>query len=286
MAGLISWLNSLGRPVPVSAANPLPVSGAGSGGAMEVEGVVARLTAADPNPVVVGGRNSGGLVQTLQVDANGFHYPTGNTGAGGVDTGNPIKVGAKYSAARPTYADGQRTDAQADTRGNLGVAIFGANATTGADVISASTDTVSPQNGLVVQSFGRVLNGAGTWDRQRGSAGEGTIVKPFAFGAATLRTRLAALGAGSNTLFVAAGAAVRNMLTSFTLSQPAGAVANTVQIFDGAGNLWQLEVPAGAGIWTFEFPLPLRGSLNTAMTLTTSSAGPVTVNAIGYTVTE
>ncbi len=53
--------------------------------------------------------DSGGAQGTVQ----------GNTGSGSPDSGNPVKIGGVYHATQPTFADGQRVDAQFDSRGNL-----------------------------------------------------------------------------------------------------------------------------------------------------------------------
>ncbi len=47
----------------------------------------------------------------------------GNVAGAATDSGNPVKVGAKYNETRPTYTDGQRTDLQAGARGALIVEI-------------------------------------------------------------------------------------------------------------------------------------------------------------------
>lgn len=43
----------------------------------------------------------------------------GNSAAGDDDGGYPVKIGGVYNATPPTYADGQRGDAQLDASGNL-----------------------------------------------------------------------------------------------------------------------------------------------------------------------
>lgn len=43
----------------------------------------------------------------------------GNVAGAATDSGNPIKVGGKYNTTQPTYTDGQRTDLQTDSRGNI-----------------------------------------------------------------------------------------------------------------------------------------------------------------------
>lgn len=91
----------------------------------------------------------------------------GNVAGAATDSGNPVKVGAVYNSAPPTYTNGQRTDAQADTRGNLKVTLLepdSANpisgAAIGADGVSAST------RALAVRAHGYRFNGT-TWDRDR-----------------------------------------------------------------------------------------------------------------------
>lgn len=45
--------------------------------------------------------------------------PDGSAAANAADSGNPIKVGAVYNAALPTYDDGDRTNLQSDVNGKL-----------------------------------------------------------------------------------------------------------------------------------------------------------------------
>lgn len=96
----------------------------------------------------------------------------GNNASGAADSGNPVKVGGKYSSTLPTLADGQRGDLQLDSRGNLNVSVHG--------VTLASSDGVSNANIINFQSYvtqsggnaplqvaGTYFNGT-TWDRARG----------------------------------------------------------------------------------------------------------------------
>jgi hypothetical protein len=69
------------------------------------------------------------------VTANGS-IVTGNVAAGAADSGNPIKVGGKYSAVEPTLADGQRGDMSLDANGRQRV-------TVGKTVLLASTPTLT-----------------------------------------------------------------------------------------------------------------------------------------------
>ena len=43
----------------------------------------------------------------------------GNIASGSADSGNPVKVGAKYNLTLPTFTDGQRADLQTDANGKL-----------------------------------------------------------------------------------------------------------------------------------------------------------------------
>ena len=45
----------------------------------------------------------------------------GDVAAATADSGNPVKIGAKFNSTNPTYLDGQRCDLQADVRGILKV---------------------------------------------------------------------------------------------------------------------------------------------------------------------
>lgn len=58
----------------------------------------------------------------------------GSVAGGAADAGNPIKVGAKYSATLPSYADGQRADVQTIVDGSLRAAVIGYGAA-GTDAI-------------------------------------------------------------------------------------------------------------------------------------------------------
>lgn len=59
----------------------------------------------------------------------------GNVASGAADSGNPVKVGGIYKATLPTYADGQRTELQANIKGDLNVGLGG---TTTGDAIGAT----------------------------------------------------------------------------------------------------------------------------------------------------
>lgn len=103
---------------------------------------------------------------------------SGDVASGSADSGNPVKVGAKYNATQPTFTDGQRADMQVDSRGNLRMGLYANNTQTTASfkADNADTDATSATaNKLGVMSRGTVFNGT-TWDRQRGNATDGTLV--------------------------------------------------------------------------------------------------------------
>lgn len=290
MTGVISFIvDATGRPQAVSATNPLPVTSGSGASATHVQGTAADGTAPVGNPVLVAGYD-GALVQSLSVNSAGDLNARvqGNVSSGSADgTSLPVKVGGRYNATLPTFADGQRGDLQISPRGSLEVAIMSATGSFN-DFSTGSGDTIAASTGGIVvgANLTRVLNAAGTWDRQRGSAGEGTITKPYAFGANSLRNRQSIAAATTTQIFAAAGANIRNCITSITISQPAAAVANVVSFLDGAGNVFEVAAPAGAWTEHFTFPNPIRGSVNTAFSVVTSTAGPITLSTFGYTVTE
>lgn len=99
------------------------------------------------------------------VDASGNTAVVGNVSSGATDSGNPVKVGAKYNATLPTVADGQRVDLQAGTRGSLNVTLYGVNSNIGATVAGNTSDGVAAATQTLFSSgLGYVYNGT-TWDR-------------------------------------------------------------------------------------------------------------------------
>lgn len=101
----------------------------------------------------------------------------GNVASAATDSGNPVKVGGKYTSSLPTFTDGQRGDLAIDTKGSMrttltvnndGAAIQ--NAADNADGVAVS----SSGNKLVGLSRGTVYNGT-SWDRQPGNT-SGTFV--------------------------------------------------------------------------------------------------------------
>jgi len=148
---------SNGNLAEVNSSGELEVTGGGGGGG-------------DVNIEEVGG------TATVTGGISGLIGVGGNAASGATDSGNPVKVGGAYNSTRPTFTNGQRSDLQSDTRGNIGISIFGPNTDTGAGVsTSASDDLVTSANGLLVRSLEYVFDGT-TWDRLRGDSSNGVLV--------------------------------------------------------------------------------------------------------------
>ena len=170
-------------------------------------------------PVVINGSGSG----TTQV--------VGNVASGATDTGNPVKIGAKYNATLPTFADGQRGDIQIGTRGSANVTLYGPNSTTPITVTSlqdASANGIAP---LAVNSFGSLYNSS-TWERQRSIIG--------------------AVAAGTGTTAVAI--APNNQAAGGVPISSSSALAANQVVCSAACNLYSLQVSAdstlsGAAWW-------------------------------------
>lgn len=97
---------------------------------------------------------------------------TGGQGVGGTvasattDSGNPVKVGAKFNSSLPTFTDGQRGDLQINSRGALRTELFSA-ASAGAAIISTTSDAMSNSNiSLYVAAHNAAFNGT-SWERLR-----------------------------------------------------------------------------------------------------------------------
>jgi hypothetical protein len=58
---------------------------------------------------------------TNGLSVNVTNIAGGNVADNGADSGNPVKVGGKYNASAPTYADGDRADLQTTVNGFLKV---------------------------------------------------------------------------------------------------------------------------------------------------------------------
>lgn len=133
-------------------------------------------------------QNTGGLQTNARVqlfdgttfdrwrgDATGGGWVQGNVSSGVADAGNPLKLGAVYRATRPTVADGQRVDAQADTRGSLRVILAQPDSGANFAGLIPADDQINNATGLVTLTRPQWYDGA-TWDMGRGDAANGLDV--------------------------------------------------------------------------------------------------------------
>lgn len=113
-----------------------------------------------------------GDYEALQING-GYLWvrPDGTVASGSADgTTNPVKVGAKYNATQPTFADGNRGDLQIGSRGSLRVTLFADNSAASPDVQTPADADTNSRFGFYVTARGQVFNGT-TWDRSRSPVG-------------------------------------------------------------------------------------------------------------------
>ena len=213
--------------------------------------------------------------------------------SGATDSGNPVKVGAKYNSTLPTLTDGQRGDIQIGTRGSINVQLKVADGSGSISSTSTPADGASNSvTNLNTSAYQMGYNGT-TWDRMRGDT-SGLLVQHYALTGSRWNYAAAAGGITNTTTAVtiaaAAGAGLRNYLTGMQIFADALGTATEIAIRDGAAGtvLWRGKINTGGSFVGAEikFTCPLKGTANTLMefvTLTASGTGSVFVNAQGYT---
>jgi hypothetical protein len=153
--------------------DPEACGGGGGGGAVTVadgadvtQGAKAdaKSTATDTTPISVMSvlKQISASIQSNAASVSGTLATAGNVASGAADSGNPVKVGAKYNSTLPTLTDGQRSDLQVGTRGSLSVTLWGPNSLTAVQANTPSNGLAS-QAGLSTASQTQVFNGS-TWD--------------------------------------------------------------------------------------------------------------------------
>lgn len=214
----------------------------------------------------------------------------GNVASGAPDSGNPVKVAAVFNATTPQLFNGQRGNLQMNSRGALHVSLVDP---TGVAVTSATTtaDALNPVGivGITVRGMNYVFNEA-TWDRTRGDW-VATSVLP---GLSSTFWNYAAAASGivntttAVTVKAAAPAWVRNYISSIEIEWETLGAATEFAIRDGAAGtvIYRTKLGTAAGRKTINFPVPLRGTVNTLLevvTLTASVTGAVYANLQGFT---
>lgn len=143
-----------------------------------------------------------------------------------VTASTPLPAGAMgaYNATRPTLGNGQRTDVQLDTRGNLGTAIYDANGNQGAAVDPAPANGSGMAGALRTSAVLRLFNGS-TYD---------------------VWTAGNALGAGGGSQGVAAVLAAPTSSQGQGIAPVSSTAAEASHVIKGAaGNLYRIAVTTG-----------------------------------------
>lgn len=200
----------------------------------------------------------------------------------------------------------ERVELLARPSGDLGaavpVAIQGGTVTTVSTVTTAGVQGVQANNATTVPSpvltsiVGVSANpAAGTTARQQQAIGTligVPVTKPYSIPEGEWSYGAAASGIVNTTTAVtiktAAGAGIRNYITSIQVMSETLTNATELAIRDGAAGtvIWRTKIPTGGlPTTTIAFPSPLKGTANTLLevvTLTASGAGAVYFNAQGY----
>lgn len=147
----------------------VPTSGGGGGSGGDVN--LAEVNGAVVN---TGPGTAGPGTQRVSVASDSTIQAVGNVADAATDSGNPVKVAAKYNGTQPTYSDGQRADLQVTSRGNLRIQLF--DGTNSPSVATAGADDLTNSfAALRVHAFNSYFDGS-TWDRVRGSSTDGMLV--------------------------------------------------------------------------------------------------------------
>lgn len=127
---------------------------------------ITSLIAALGSPFQAGGSIGNTSFDATQATASNLNAQVvGSVSAGSADSGKPVKVGAKYNASNPTYADGDRGDLQIDQNGKLKVKIDDAvqvyfNDNSGTGSLGSLNSTTSQD---VAGRGSASVNISGTW---------------------------------------------------------------------------------------------------------------------------
>ena len=152
--------------------------GGGGGAATIADGAdVAEGSTISPAYTDTTGAAAGtivGILKGLYVGLKGLLTVVGNVASGVADSGNPVKVGGKFSATLPTLVDQNRGDFATTNGGAILAAVSGISGSStdglsNSSVIqpvsgTAANNATTARTGLATCSF--FFNGT-TWDRQR-----------------------------------------------------------------------------------------------------------------------
>lgn len=264
--------NGLGQE-PMAASVPVVIASNQSG--VPVKGETADGAAVGAAvPVLVAGQD-GTNVQTLRTDTNGRAEVTGPVAAGAaISTHAPVLVGG---------SDGTNVQrVRLDTSGRT--VVVGNTAHDGA----VSTDAPI-MHAAEARSTERAAVASADVARLVCDLVGKLITLPYANPENFLSGKTAAMtGTADTAVLAAAGAGVRNYVTSLIIVNDHATVGTEVVIKDGTTELLRVYVPAlngtaGPNTVTITLPVPLRGTANTAINAANVTTGSNTyVAAIGY----
>lgn len=214
------------------------------------------------------------------VDTKGNSLTVGSVASATTDSGNPVKVGGKLNTTRPTFTDGQRGDFQLDSRGNQGVALYGAGSTTGAAASASGADAVSNSTaGVNVYTLPRVFNGT-TWDRAYGDLTSGAYVN-IRNGLMPAGTALNTYSAQISTNTTTTPTASTAYISSIVVAVTTAGTTSTVTIKDKQGTPLTLvntlsTAVLSAGDTTFNFQTPMK--MTSGIDIVTAGAAAATLS--------
>jgi hypothetical protein len=201
----------------------------------------------------------------------------GNVLGGTADSGAPVKIGALYTLATPTFADGQRTDLRTGTRGSLRVEQMVPNgsltAAYGNDSLVSSNATGSVDKQIVIA---RGTVGSGTaWFPQAGNA-DGAFGVSAASADALVAIVPAVTTAAAGSLIAKASAG-----NVYSIGCTTGATAGYLMLFDSAtvpadGTVQPKKTIAVAANTSIKQDFPVPARMGSGITLVFSSTGPFT----------
>ncbi len=193
----------------------------------------------------------------------------GNAASGAADSGNPVKAGGKYNAAKPVFVDGNRGDLQIDTRGSLRAYIGVPDSTSNLGISPTNLDGYAANQGAWALAQGLGVNAAGTHDRLR------TIQGASAASIANSGLGVSAserAGALFNRITTAATTTVKNapgILHRLVVSSPS---AVTVTVFDNATPIALFTLLAA----TSPYVLDIGVQFGTSLIIITTAACDIT----------
>lgn len=216
----------------------------------------------------------------LSCDASGNLQVGGNVSSGGIDAGNPVKIGGVFNTTPPTLTNGQRGDAQLGSRGAINVTLTSLNGTVSPVYGTLSSDAVATGSaGMFTETFNYLFNGA-TFDR----------VRPGPYQLAQVPITAAAAGStGAVVATLAANATKFTYLCSFDISATGGvATLGPITITNLNGNTFTYQLfstATGAQLQKVFTPCLQSTAINTSIVITTTAdatASAVNVNAAGF----